>query len=119
MKSPRSMLLAGLYAVGGLCVVVYVAGVIHIGSEIVAEQVRHKLETEPKFVEPVGQVQEFATEFLATIVQPDDVRVYRVKGTKWSGRVKVKQVTDYDGNEQIIWARFKLPSGETVEINAP
>lgn len=119
MKSLRGVLRVGLIAVAGLCVVVFFRSVIHVGSEIVAEQVRHKLKTEPKFSEPVGEVQAFSTDFFATVVQPEDVRVYRVKGTKWSGRVTVKQVTDNNGDEQIIWARFMLPSGKSVEINAP
>lgn len=120
MKSSwRRVLLAGLMAFGGLCVAVYLAVVIRIGSAIVAEQVRHKLETEPKFVEPAGQVREFSTVFLATLFSPEDVRVYRVQGTKWSGRVTVKQVTDKNGDEQIIWARFTPPSGEPVEITFP
>lgn len=119
MKSLRSMLPVFLIAAAGLCVIVFFRNVIHTGSEIIAGQVRNKLKNEPKFSEPVGEVHEFSTDFLATVVQPEDVRVYRVKGTKWSGRVTVKQVTDNNGDEQIIWARFTLPSGKSVEINAP
>ena len=116
MKSRRVALLACLLAAGGLGIVVVCGGVVSFGLQIVAEQVRRQLEADPQFSEHVGQVQEFQTEFLASMMQPEGVRIYGVKGSKWSGRITVNHVTDNSGDEQVIWARFTLPSGEIVEL---
>ena len=90
---------------------------MHFGLGVTAEQVRHKLEADPRFVQHVGQVQEFNVDYLGSFSdEEDDVFVYNVKGSKWSGRVTVKHETDDEGDEQIVWARFTLPSGEKVEL---
>ena len=107
----------GLCVAGGLCLLVCCGGVVHFGFGVTAEQVRHKLEADPRFVQHVGQVQEFNVDYLGSFSnEEDDVFIYNVKGSKWSGRVTVKHETDDEGDEQIVWARFTLASGEKVEL---
>jgi hypothetical protein len=84
---------------------------------VTADQVRSKLEADPRFTHHVGQVQEFSLDYIASFNDDeDDVFVYNVKGSKWSGRVTVNHETDDEGDEQIVWARFTLASGEKVEL---
>ncbi len=99
-----------------LCALVCCGGVVQIGLGVTAEEVRQELEADPRFVEHVGQVQEFGMDYMGSISGDSDVWTYNVKGTKWSGRVTVRHETGADGNEHVLWARFTLPSGENVEI---
>ncbi len=111
------VLVVGLAIAGGLCLLVCCGGLVHFGLGVTAEQVRHKLEADPRFVQYVGQVQEFNVDYFGSFgTDETDVFVYNVKGTKWSGRVTVKHETDDEGDEQVVWARFTLASGENVEL---
>jgi hypothetical protein len=118
MSSQRVvLLLVAVVVAGGVCLLVCCGGLVHFGLGVTAEQVRNKLEIDPRFVQHVGQVQEFNVDYIASFSNDeDDVFVYNVKATKWSGRVTVKHETDDEGDEQIIWARFTLASGEKVEL---
>src|SRR5262245_38332217 len=85
----------GLMAAAGLCLLVCCGGVVHFGAGMIAEEVREKLEADPRFGEHVGQLQDFHVDLLASMSNnEDDVYVYNVKGSKWSGRVTVKHETD-------------------------
>jgi hypothetical protein len=111
------VLVVGLSLAALLGLVVCCGGIVHLGFGLTAEQVRHKLEADPRFVQHVGQVQEFNVDYLGSFSDDeDDIFVYNVKGSKWSGRVTVKHETDDEGDEQIVWARFTLASGEKVEL---
>ncbi len=117
MSHPRAVwLVVFLTAGAGLCALVCCGGVVQIGLGVTAEEVRQELEADPRFVEHVGQVQEFGMDYMGSISGDSDVWTYNVKGTKWSGRVTVRHETGADGNERVLWARFTLPSGENVEI---
>jgi len=111
------VIIIGLCVAGALCIVACCGGIVHFGMGLTAEQVRNKLEADPRFTEHVGQVQGFSLDYIASFNDDeDDVFVYNVKGSKWSGRVTVKHETDDEGDEQIVWARFTLASGEKVEL---
>jgi len=117
MSHQRMVWLIVLLTAGaGLCLFLCCGGVVHIGLGITTEEVRHALEADPRFVDHVGQVQEFSMDYVGSLSGGDDVWVYNVKATKWSGRITVKHVTGDDGNERIVWARFTLASGEIVEL---
>ena len=118
MSDRRMILLIVSLIVGaGLCLVVCCGGLMHFGMGAQAEEVRSALEANPKFVEHVGQVQQFSVNYMASFSDDDDeVFVYDVKATKWSGRITVKHETGDDGNEKVIWAKFTLPSGEKIEL---
>ena len=111
------VIIIALCAAGALCVAVCCGGLVHFGMGVTAEEVRTRLEADPRFTEHVGQVQGFSVDYIASFSnEEDDVFVYDVKGSKWSGRVTVKHETDDEGDEQIVWARFTLASGEKVEL---
>jgi hypothetical protein len=119
MSNQRTVvfIIVGLTVAGGLCLLVCCGGLVHLGLGMASEEVRNELEADPRFVEHVGQVQEFNVDYLGSIGNEEsDVWVYNVKGTKWSGRVTVKHETDADGDERVVWARFTLASGEKVEL---
>ncbi len=119
MSNQRIILIVvvSLIVTGGLCLLVCCGGIVHLGLGMASEEVRTELEADPRFVEHVGQVQEFRVDYVGSISNAEtDVWVYNVKGTKWSGRVTVKHETDADGEERIIWTRFTLASGEKVEL---
>jgi hypothetical protein len=111
------VIIIALCVAGGLCVVVCCGGLAYFGMGATSEEVRTKLEANPRFTQHVGQVQGFSLDYVASFSnEEDDVFVYNVKGSKWSGRVTVKHETDDNGDEQILWARFTLASGEKVEL---
>jgi hypothetical protein len=117
MSNRVVVIIIGLCLAGGLCLLVCCGGFVHFGFGLTAEQVRNKLEADQRFVQHVGQVQSFSVDYIASFSDDeDDVFVYNVKGSKWSGRVTVKHETDDEGDEQIVWARFTLASGEKVEL---
>jgi hypothetical protein len=110
-------IVVGLCVAGGLRLLVCCGGIVHFGLGVTAEQVQNKLEADPRFVQHMGQVQEFNIDYLGSSSnEEDDVFVYNVKATKWSGRVTVKHETDDQGDGQIVWDRFTLASGEKVEL---
>jgi hypothetical protein len=96
---------------GALCVLAC-GGVIYFMIDAQTDQVREILEFDPTFSNHVGKIETFTHNFFHSANHGAEADVYDVKGTKWSGRVTVKQ--DDDG--QITWARFALPTGEVVEI---
>jgi hypothetical protein len=111
------VLIVSLIVGAGLCLVVCCGGIVNFGMGVQAEEVRSELEANPKFIEHVGQVQEFRVNYMASFSdQNNDVFVYDVKGTKWSGRLTVKHETGADGKEKVIWAKMTLSSGEQVEL---
>jgi hypothetical protein len=111
------LLIVSLIVGAGLCLVVCCGGIVHFGMGVQAEEIRSELEANPKFIEQVGQVQEFSVNYMASFSdQDDEVFIYDVQGTKWSGRVTVKHETGADGKEKVIWVKFTLPSGETIEL---
>jgi hypothetical protein len=111
------LLIVALIAGAGLCLVVCCGGIMHFGMGVQAEEIRSELEANAKFIEHVGQVEEFSVNYMASFSDQDnEVFIYDVKGTKWSGRVTVKHETGADGKEKVIWAKFILPSGENIEL---
>lgn len=109
-------IIAGVIAGTVLSIFVCCGGVLHFGMGLVAEGVWKQVEADPRFTAHVGQVKKFRLEYGASMVAGEDVLVYEVEATKWSGRVTVKSVTDDNDEEQIEWVRFTLASGEAVEL---
>ena len=50
------------------------------------------------------------------VVLGDDTFVYDVKGSKGSGQITAKQITNDEGDEEIRSAVLRLPDGRTVEL---
>src|SRR5262245_36320607 len=100
---------------GALCVLLCCGG-MRFFFGMMADNVAQKLEAQPEFSSRVGQVQEIKYDFFGSLGSADETEIYEVKGTKWSGRLTVKQEKQFDQDAKILWARFTLPSGEIVEI---
>ncbi len=116
------MVIVGLVAAGAVSIAVCCGGLLHFGFETMAEEVRVQLEADRRFTAHVGQIQKLELEFTASIVDDDDdLWTYNVTGTKWSGRIQVKQQAndDWTQTQQIVWVRFTLASGEKVELPWP
>jgi hypothetical protein len=109
-------LLTCLVIGGGLLLLVCCGGLFHLGMGAYSDGVWQKVESDSRFTAHVGQVKNHQMQYGASFSAEEDVFVYDVEATKWSGRVTVKYVDDDDGGEQILWIRFTLPSGEIVEL---
>ncbi|MBI3865644.1 MAG: hypothetical protein HY290_27540 [Planctomycetia bacterium] len=110
------VLLACGVAGGGALLLVCCGGLFRFGMGALSESVWQKVESDPRFTAHVGQVKKSQMVYGASFVADEDVLVFDVEGTKWNGRVTVKYMNDDAGDEQIIWVRFTLPSGEIVEL---
>ena len=117
-KKKRSIAvwLVCLFIGGGISMLVCCGGLFHFGMGLVADGVWEKVESDPRFTAHVGQVKKHQMAYGASFAADKDVLVYDVEGTKWSGRVSVKYEDDDAGDEQILWVRFTLSTGEIVEL---
>ena len=120
MRSSAAKWLVVLGICGGIACVFCCGGVVFIGFNFISEEVRALVERDPRFTEHVGQITSFRCEMAPSLTNgEDDVMMYHVDGTKWSGRVTIKHVTDDNGDEKLVWVKFTLPSGEKVELTEP
>jgi hypothetical protein len=93
------------------------AGIMWFGLGELERQVANELRTHPKLVAEVGEVQSMDMDVLASgLIEDTDTFVYRVRGTKASGQLTVKHITEDDWNEKVVEATLKLSSGNTVQI---
>ena len=87
------------------------------GMNITTAEVSNELRDNPKFREHIGELQTLTIDWTKSSAEDDsDTFVYDAKGTKGSGVVTVKHVTDNDGNEEIVRASLRLSDGRTVQI---
>lgn len=106
--------------VGGLAVLCCCGGSIGaaiFGLNITTTEVANELRDNPKFREHIGELQTLSIDWTRSSAEDDgDTFVYNAKGSKGSGVVTVKHITDDDGNEEIIDASLRLPDGRQVQI---
>ena len=87
------------------------------GLNITTTEVANELRDNPKFREHIGELQTLSIDWTRSSAEDDgDTFVYNAKGSKGSGVVTVKHITDDDGNEEIIDASLRLPDGRQVQI---
>jgi len=92
-------------------------GVIAFGVNMMEAELKDKLRDNPKLREHIGEIQSLDTDLTASMaVEGEDTYRYKVRGTKGSGELTVKQHTDDDGNEVIEEASLRLADGKTVQI---
>jgi hypothetical protein len=90
---------------------------MYVGFGIITTEVEDLLRDNERLREHIGEIQEFEIDWPRSIAdQEDDTFTYRVKGDKASGTIKVKHVTNNAGDEEIVSARLRTDSGQTVEI---
>jgi hypothetical protein len=105
---------------GGFLLLVCCGGgalLVRFGLQIVTTEVEDQLSDNPVLREHIGDVQSFEMDWSRSFAdEDDDTFVYQVRGTKGEGRVTVKHITDDDGDEVILSAQLRLPSGETIDL---
>jgi hypothetical protein len=80
-------------------------------------QVADELRDNPRLVAEVGEVQSMDMDVIASgNIDDNDTFVYRVRGTKASGQLTVKHITDDAWNEKVVEATLKLNTGTEVQI---
>jgi hypothetical protein len=104
----------GIAAGGCVCLALCCGGLLYFVDESDADLVREVLEEDPRFTAHMGQIQKVTSNFRASMASGPNLDVFDVEGTKWSGRITVKR--DGWGSGEILWIRFKLPSGEIVKL---
>ena len=110
-------LLLGFGGLAGLCCCGGSIGVVMFGMNVVTAEVADQLRDNPKFREHIGELQEMNVDWAASAAKDEeDTFIYTVKGDKGSGTITVQQITDDDGNEQIVEASLRLSDGRQVKI---
>lgn len=90
---------------------------VGFGLQIVTTEIEDQLSGNPILQEHIGEVQSFEMDWSRSFAdEDDDTFIYQVQGTKGEGRVTVKHITGEDGNEVILSAQLRLPSGETIDL---
>jgi hypothetical protein len=106
-----------------LLVVLCCAGVIGLGFygfNLIETEVRDLVRDDPVIVEHIGEIETFDVDFNASgDIKDDDTFVYQVKGTKGSGVLTVRHITDDKGDEVIQSAELRLPDGRVLKLNSP
>lgn len=92
-------------------------GVMTFGLQVMSSEVKDQMRDNPKFREHIGEVQEFEMDWAASFGdEGQDTYRYRVRGTKGSGELTVKQRTGPDSNEVIDEAELRLADGTKVQV---
>ena len=115
-KSSSMIILIVLAVVGGgfflLCCGGSV-GVVMLGMDIAEAEVEAQLRDNPVLRDKLGEMQSCQTNFARSVAEnDDDTFVYEVEGTKGSGTLTV--TTDWD--DQITFAKLRLPDGEEIVL---
>ena len=118
--SPVPLILAIL---GGLGAVTFLAccggclALAYFGKSVAERELTDQLRDNPALQEHIGDIEQLSYNFIATAaIEDDDVEVYDVQGTKGKGEITMKTSSLMDAEDEIIWARLRLDSGETVEL---
>ena len=119
----RKRLVWILAGVGGLISLLCCGGfglLAYFGFGIVATDIRNQVRDHPIVVEHIGEVESFEMNFTESAATNDDSTfVYEMKGTKGSGVLTAKHVTNDEGSEEILWARLRLRNGQQHDLIMP
>ena len=112
-----------LVGIGAVVVVLICAGVVGLaffGMNVIETEVRNQVRDDPVLVEHIGQIESFDADLTESgAIEDEDTFVYRVKGTKGSGVLTVRHVTDDNGDEVVKSAKLRLPDGKVIELKSP
>ena len=117
-KKTMGWLLAGL-CTGGLVILLCCGGgsaLVVFAMNLTTRAIEVELRDNEALVEQLGQLESFEMNWTATFAADDEIYVFDVQGSDASGEVTVKSVTGVDDEEEIIWAKLRLPNGEVVEL---
>ena len=102
--------MAVLFCVGCVLILVF-------AMQMVTAETEDQLSENPILIEHIGNVESFELDWARSFSHDeDDTFIYDVKGTEGVGRVTVRQITNDDGDEEILDAELRLPNGETFDL---
>jgi hypothetical protein len=120
---PQKSSSAGLWialAVAGAVLLVCGGGcgaLVFVGLNVAEEEIAVQLRDNPKLREHVGEIESLDMDIIASGAEDDDdVFVYRVKGSKGSGKLTIREGTSDDFDTIVEEATLRLPDGTTVPI---
>jgi hypothetical protein len=87
-------------------------GIVRLGMTVVADAVENQLGDNPVLREQIGELESVESDFAATSSDFDEPFVFHVRGDRGEGRITAQLSAD----NQVLWARLKLPSGEEFEL---
>jgi hypothetical protein len=91
--------------------------VMKFGLGVFTDEVENDLRTNPVVLEHIGRIEDFDLDFGASIAtEGEDDFVFRVSGTKGSGRISATCVTTSEGVEKVVAGTIQLESGETLDL---
>jgi hypothetical protein len=95
---------------GGISVVMF-------GLNVASAEVADELRDNPKFREHIGELQTIKMDLARSAAADDEETfIYNVQGSKGSGVVTIKETTHADGEEEIVNASLRLPTGKQVQL---
>jgi hypothetical protein len=108
---------------GGCAVILALAAifggwaVMRFGLGVFTDEVENDLRSNPVVLDHIGRIEEFDLDFGASIAtEGEEDFVFRVSGTKGSGRISATCVTTSEGVEKVVAGTIQLESGETVDL---
>ena len=105
---------------GGLATLLCCGGIIGVAFfalNVMEAEIRNQVRDHPAILEHIGQIQSFDLELAESVaVKDDDTFVYRVNGSKGSGVLTVRHVTNDNGDEEIVHAELRTPDGKVHEL---
>jgi hypothetical protein len=85
--------------------------------QIVTTEIEDQLSDNPVMREHIGDIESFEMDWSRSFAdEDDDTFIYQVRGSKGEGRVTVQHITNDAGDEEILSAQLRLPSGETFDL---
>lgn len=120
---PQKSSSAGLWialAVAGVVLLVCGGGcgaLVFVGLNVAEEEIAAQVRDNPKLREHVGEIESLDMDIIASGAEDDDdVFVYRVKGSKGSGKLTIREGTTDGFDTTVEEATLRLPDGTTVQI---
>jgi hypothetical protein len=119
-SSPVALILAIIGGIGAASFLACCGGFValaYFGKTVSEQELADQLRDNPALQEHIGDIEQLSLNFIATAaIEDEDIEVYDVQGTKGKGKITVKTSSLMDADDEIIWAKLRLDSGETVEL---
>ncbi len=91
---------------------------MNFGGDILSAEIETQLRDHPQIREHVGEIQSLDINWTRSLAnEEEEVFVFDVEGTEAKGEITIESVTNDEGNEEVVWARLRLSSGETIELD--
>ena len=113
----NGLIIAGIAAgVGGLFFLgcCGLGGVMLLAFSMITEEVKVQVRDHSVIQEHIGEIESFSVMYGASLASgDDDTFMYEIQGTRGSGELTVRSVTDGNGNEIVTSASLRTSQGTT------